>query len=111
LRSKLFEKERASGSKQTGKEAHNMKAPVRFERAKKILQGWYDEYRKERGKSCVCLDIQEDDVSGAYKLKNPETGAGTSIFWSTVSDYEQSGSMAIPGELKGSIWDSLQDLG
>ena len=93
------------------KEVQNMKAPVSFDRAKIIIQGWYDEYRKDHGKSSVALDIQEDEASRAYKLKNPKTGAATTIFWSTVSDCEQSGSVGIPGELKGSIWDSLQDLG
>jgi hypothetical protein len=87
-----------------------MKPPVSLDRAKSIIQGWYDEYRQDHGKSCITLDVQEDEASRAYKLKNPETGAGTSIFWSTVSDYEHSGSVAIPSELKGSIWDSLQDL-
>jgi hypothetical protein len=93
------------------KENLKMKAPVSLERAKSIIQGWYDEYRQDHGKSSVALDIQEDEVSRGYRLKNPETGAGSTIFWSTVSDYEQSGSVAIPAELKGNIWDSLQDLG
>jgi hypothetical protein len=88
-----------------------MKAPLSLDRAKSIIQGWYDEFRQDHGKSSIALDIQENEASRAYKLKNPETGAGATIFWSTVSDYEQSGSVAIPSELKGSIWDSLQDLG
>jgi hypothetical protein len=88
-----------------------MKAPVSLDRAKTIIQNWYDDYRKDHGKSPVALDIEEDDVLRAYKLKNPESGSGATLFWSTVSDYEQSGSVGIPAELKGSIWDSLQDLG
>ena len=87
-----------------------MKAPVSLDRAKTIIQGWYNEYCKDHGKSAGTLHIQEDEGARAYKVSNPESGGSTAVFWSTVSDYEQSGSVAVPAELKGSIWDSLQDL-
>jgi hypothetical protein len=42
---------------------------------------------------------------------NNVSGGSTAIPWSTISDYEQSGSVGIPGDLKTIVWDSMQDLG
>ena len=90
-----------------------MKHTVSLDRAKMIIQGWYNQFCKEYGKPAVTLEIEEKDHAGskAYQVINSVTGGRTAIPWSTVSDYEQSGSVGIPGELKTSVWDSMQDLG
>ena len=90
-----------------------MKHAISLDRAKDIIQGWYNQFCKEYGKPAVALDIQEEDRAGsrAYQVVNNVSGGRTAIPWSTVSDYEQSGSVGIPGDLKTSVWDRLQDLG
>ena len=90
-----------------------MKPSVPFDKAGTIIQGWYDQYCHTYDKPTVKLDIQEEDekVSGAYGVTNPKNGNSTVIFWSTVRDYDRSGSPGIPGDLIGSIWDAFNDLG
>ncbi len=90
-----------------------MKHAVSLDRAKIIIQGWYNQFCKEYGKPAVTLEIEEEEHAGAraYKVVNNFSGCNTAIPWSTVSDYESSGSMGIPGDLKTSVWDRLQDLG
>lgn len=90
-----------------------MKPPVPLERAKAMIQGWYNQYCNTYDKPVVQLEITEQDekVSGAYKATNPQNGSGTVIFWSTVADCERSGAVGIPGDLIGSIWDAFNDLG
>jgi hypothetical protein len=90
-----------------------MKRAVSLDRAKTIIQGWYNQFCKEYGKPAVTLEIEEEDHAGskAYQVVNSVSGGRTAIPRSTVSDYEQSGSVGIPGDLKTIIWDSLQDLG
>lgn len=90
-----------------------MRQRVTLDRARMIIQGWYNQFCKEYGKAAVILDIEEQEYAGskAYKVVNNITGGKTWIPRSTISDYETSGSVGIPGELKTSVWDSLQDLG
>ena len=90
-----------------------MNPPVSTERAQQIIQGWYDEYCRVYEKPNVGLQIEEDkDPSkNAYKVTNPDNGTSTSIFWSTVSDYESFKGEGIPGDIIGIIWDSFNDLG
>ncbi len=90
-----------------------MKERVTLDRAKMIIQGWYNQFCKEYGKAAVILDIGEGEYAGskAYKVVNNITGGKTWIPWSTVSDYETSGNVSIPDDLKTIVWDSLQDLG
>ncbi len=90
-----------------------MKHAVSLDRAKMIIQGWYNQYCKEYGKPAVTLDVEEEEHAGsrAYIVVNQFSGGRTEIPWSTVSDYEASGSVGIPGDLKTSVWDSMQDLG
>ena len=57
------------------------------------------------------IEEEEHADSRAYKVVNKVSGGRTSIPWSTVSDYEATGSVGIPGDLKTSVWDSMQDLG
>ena len=89
-----------------------MKTAVPFETAKGIIQNWFNDFCKFYGKTTVALKISEegDPQSGSYEITNPSNGKSTKIFKSTVIDYEDSGSVEIPGELKGGIWDSFQDL-
>jgi hypothetical protein len=89
-----------------------MKSAVPLERARVIIQGWFNDFCKFYGKPTVVLQISEEGEpdTGAYKIINPSNGNTTKIFKSTVGDYEMSGSVGIPGELKGEIWDSFQDL-
>lgn len=89
-----------------------MKQAISLERVKNIIQGWYNQFCKEYGKPAVTLDIEEEDHAGsrAYQVVNNVSGGRTAIPLSTVSDYEQSGSVSIPGDLKTSVWDSMQDL-
>ena len=89
-----------------------MKPSVPFDRARQIIQAWYDGFCKEYDKSRVKLEIEEEDdrASRAYRVGNPLNGTRTSIFWSTVSDYEKSQSTGIPGDLKFGIWDAFRDL-
>jgi hypothetical protein len=89
-----------------------MKTSVSFETAKVTIQKWFNEFCKFYGKPTVALEISEegDPQSGSYEITNPSNGKSTKIFKSTVADYEDAGSVEIPGELKGGIWDSFQDL-
>ncbi len=90
-----------------------MKHESKLDRAMKIIQGWYNQFCKEYGKPAVILDIKEEESAGSrsYTVVNNVSGGRTSIPWSTISDYEASGSVGIPGDLKTSVWDSMQDLG
>ena len=90
-----------------------MKPPVRLERAKEMIQGWYNQYCRAYEKPVIELEIIEQDekVSGAYTVTNPQNRASTVIFWSTVADCERSEGVGIPGDLIGSIWDAFNDLG
>lgn len=90
-----------------------MKQEARLDSAIKIIQGWYNQFCREYGKPAVILDIDEGELVGsrAYRVVNNVSGGRTSIPWSTVSDYEASGSVGIPGDLKTSVWDSMQYLG
>lgn len=91
-----------------------MKPSVSLDRAKAIIQAWYNEYCRVYEKPNAPLDVKEEEekVSGAYKVTNPKNGTSTLIFWSTVSDYESSQSTGgIPGDLIGNIWDAFSDLG
>lgn len=89
-----------------------MKHAVSLDRAKMIIQGWYNQFCKEYGKPAVILDIEEEESAGSrvYKVVNNVSGGRTSIPWSTVSDYEHTGSVGIPGDLKTIVWDNMQDL-
>jgi hypothetical protein len=89
-----------------------MKTSVPFERAKAIIQNWFNDFCKFYGKPTAALQISEegDPQTGFYAITNPSNKKSTKIFKSAVSDYEDSGSVDIPGELKGGIWDSFQDL-
>lgn len=89
-----------------------MKSAVPFERARVIIQNWFNDFCKFHGKPAVVLQIKEqgDAHTGSYEITNPSNKKSTKIFKSTVSDYEDSGSVGIPGELQGEIWDSFQDL-
>jgi hypothetical protein len=89
-----------------------MKPTVNLNRAGQIIQGWFRQYCKDYGKPEVVLDIVEehDKVSRAYKVTNPANGHSAPIFWSEVSDYETSGSIDIPGDMKAGIWDNFSDL-
>jgi hypothetical protein len=94
-------------------EKRKMKHAVSLDRAKTIIQGWYNQFCKEYGKPAVTLDVEEEEDAGsrAYIVVNQVSGGRTAIPWSTVSDYEASGSVGIPGDSKTSGWDSMQDLG
>ena len=50
-----------------------MRPNVPFDRAKQIIQGWYDGFCEEYGKEQVNLEIEEKDdrASRAYKVSNP----------------------------------------
>ena len=90
-----------------------MKPPVPLERAKVMIQDWYNQYCRAYEKPVIQLEIMEEDekVQGAYKVINPQDSSSTVIFWSTVADCERSDTGGIPGDLIGSIWDSFNDLG
>ncbi|MGD8226797.1 MAG: hypothetical protein PVH82_08270 [Desulfobacteraceae bacterium] len=90
-----------------------MKPPVPLERARAMIQDWYNQYCRAYEKPVIQLAITEEDekVSGAYKLMNPENSSSTVIFWSTVADCERSESGGIPGDLLGSIRDAFNELG
>ena len=94
-------------------EKGKMKQEARLKRTMKIIQGWYNQFCREYGKPAVILDIEEEESAGSrkYKVMNHVSGGKTTIHWSTVSDYEASGSVGTPGDLKTSVWDSMQDLG
>ena len=51
-----------------------MKPPVSLERAKAMIQGWYNQYCRTYEKPVIELEIIEEDdkVSGAYKVMNPQ---------------------------------------
>lgn len=90
-----------------------MNPPVPIERARAMIQGWYNQYCRAYEKPVIQLEILEQDekVQGAYKVINPQDSSSTVIFWSTVADCERSESGGIPGDLLGSIWDAFNDLG
>ena len=87
-----------------------MKPPVSLERATQVIQGWYDAYCSDYGKSQAELEILEehDQVSNAYKVTNRENGAGIPVYWSTMSDFEASGGVGVPDDF--GIWDAFGDL-
>ena len=89
-----------------------MKPPVPLERAKAMIQGWYNQYCRAYEKPVIELEIMEKDdkVEGAYKVRNPQNTSSTVIFWSAVADCERSDAVGIPGDLIGSIWDAFNDL-
>lgn len=89
-----------------------MKSSVPFERAKVIIQNWFNEFCRFYLRPTAVLQISEvgDPHTGFYAITNPSNGKNTKFFKSEVSAYEDSGSVETPGELKGGIWDSLQDL-
>jgi hypothetical protein len=89
-----------------------MNTRVSFDRAQMIIQGWYQGYCKETGAIPTTLEIQErdDKVSNAYKVINPGNGKSTPFYWSYISDYETSGAVGIPGDLKTGIWDAFHDI-
>ena len=87
-----------------------MKPPVDLDRAKTIIQGWYDEYCRVYDKPNIDLEISEDEASGAYRIANPSKGTASPIFWSTVSDYVKYGGQGIPGDLMESITYAFEDL-
>ena len=89
-----------------------MNPPVSLEKAKQIIQDWYNEYCRVYEKQNITLEIEEekDPSKNAYKVTNPNNGASTTVFWSTVSDYERFQGDGIPGDLIGVIWDSFGDL-
>jgi hypothetical protein len=89
-----------------------MNPPVSLEKARQIIQDWYDEYCRVYEKPNFELQIEEeeDPSKNAYKVTNPNNGSSTTIFWSTVSDYESFQGDGIPGDLVGGIWDSFSDL-
>lgn len=89
-----------------------MKPPVPLERAKAMIQDWYNQYCRAYEKPLIQLEIIEQDekVQGAYKVINPQDSSSTVIFWSTVADCERSEASGIPGDLIGSIWDAFGDL-
>ena len=89
-----------------------MNATVTLDRAKMIIQGWYNQFCKDHGKQIVELDIQEGEQQGkAYGVSNPESGTRATISYAVVADYESSGAVGIPGDLKFEIWESFKDLG
>jgi len=45
-----------------------------------------------------------------YAITNPSNGKAPKSSRARSNDFEDSGSVGIPGELKGEIWDSFQDL-
>ncbi len=87
-----------------------MRPPVDLEKAKAIIQGWYDEYCRVYDKPNIELEISENEASGAYHIAIPSRGASSTIFWSTVSDYEKYGGQGIPGDLMESITYAFEDL-
>ena len=95
------------------KEDQTMNAPVSVDRAKTIIQAWYKEYCEDYGKMIVPLEIEKehDQVDRAYKVTHPLNNKSTHIYWSTLGEYEKSGSIGIPGDLKTGIWDCFVDLG
>jgi hypothetical protein len=89
-----------------------MKSSVDIDRARTIIQGWYKDFCEFYGKSMEVLEIQAkgETDTGFYEVLNPSNGRTAKIYRSTVSDYETSGSIGIPGDLKTEIWDAFQDL-
>jgi len=89
-----------------------MQSAVPFERAKAIIQNWFNDFCNFHGKPKASLQISEegDPQPGFYAIKNLSNGKCTKICKSEAADYQDSGSVEIPGELKGEIWDSFQDL-
>jgi len=89
-----------------------MNAKISLDRAKMIIQEWYKGYCKEMGTIPATLDIEENDdrVSNAYRVTNPRNGKSAPFYWSTISDYENSGAVGIPGDLKTGIWETFHDI-
>jgi hypothetical protein len=89
-----------------------MKNTVDFDRAKMIIQGWYQSYCRETGAIPATLEIQEndDERSNAYRVTNPSNGKSTPFYWSYINDYENSGAVGVPGDLKSGIWDTFHDI-
>ena len=89
-----------------------MKSTISLDRAKEIIQAWYDSYQTNFGKSPATLEVQETDetMPGAYKVTNPNTGKSTRIFGSLVSDYVAAGGGGIPSDLQGAIYDAFEEL-
>ena len=88
----------------------NMK--VSFDRAKSVIQGWYQGYCRETGTIPTTLEILEEDdrVSNAYKLTNPCNGKTSPFYYNYVNEYEILGSVGIPGDLKTGVWETFHDL-
>lgn len=59
-----------------------MNAKVSLDRAKTIIQGWYQGYCKEVGAIPTTLEIEETDgkVSNAYRVTNPCNGNSTPFY-------------------------------
>ena len=87
-----------------------MNAPVSLERARQIIQGWYNAYCSDYGKPQVELEILEehDQVPNAYKVINKEKGTDIPVYWSTMSDFEAAGGTGVPNDF--GIWDLFGDL-
>ena len=89
-----------------------MNATVTSDRAKMIIQGWYNRFCQDHGKQIVELDIEEGAQQGkAFDVSNPESGTKAAISYAVVADYESSGAVGIPGDLKFEIWEAFKDLG
>lgn len=88
-----------------------MKPPVSLDRARQVIQGWYNAYCKDFGKPRAELQILEvhDQVSNAYKVTNKGNGATIPVYWSTMSDFEASGGAGLPNDF--GLWDAFGDLG
>jgi hypothetical protein len=58
-----------------------MKHALSLDRAKIIIQGWYNQFCKEYGKPAVTLEIKEEEHAGAraYKVLNNVSGCSTAI--------------------------------
>ena len=89
-----------------------MGTKVPFDRAKMLVQKWYREYCKETGTIETTIEFQENDdkVSNAFRVTNPCNGKSTPFFWSYINDYENSGAVGIPGDLKTGIWETFHDI-
>jgi hypothetical protein len=99
-------------SKTPVRKKNEVRSEVPIERARVIIQGWFNDFCKFYRKPTAALQISEEGEpdTGAYKITNPSNGNTIKIFKSTLGDYESSRSVGIPGELQGKIWDSFQDL-
>jgi len=88
-----------------------MKPPVSLERARQLIQGWYNVYCRDCGKPQVDLEVLEthDQVPHAYQVTNRESGASIPVYWSTMSDFEAAGGTGMPNDF--GLWDAFGDLG